>query len=73
MVARLYPGGPILDSAKLNPFWVQNAVDGYLWVVDCFDDSELWEVESFVKNLPSAGQREGNWGWEPASVCGDPN
>ena len=52
MVARLYEGGPILDSAKLDTFWVQNATDGYFWTVERYEDSELWEVESIVKNLP---------------------
>jgi hypothetical protein len=31
---------------------VQNATEGYFWVVDSFEDSELWEVNSVVKNLP---------------------
>jgi plastocyanin len=52
MLARLYEGGPILASTKLSTFWVQNAVDGYFWTVERFDDSELWEVESIAKNLP---------------------
>jgi predicted outer membrane repeat protein len=51
-VVRLCPGGAILDSAKLNPFWVQNASDGYFKVVERYEDSELWEVNSIVKNLP---------------------
>jgi len=37
---------------QLNPFWVQNATDGYFWTVERYEDSELWEVESIVKNLP---------------------
>ena len=52
MLARLFPGGPILDSVRLDTFWVQNAVDGYFWTVERYEDSELWEVESIVKNLP---------------------
>jgi hypothetical protein len=52
MVARLYEGGPILDSATLNPFWVQDAVDGYFWVVERYEDSQLWEVEMVTKNVP---------------------
>lgn len=53
MVARTAPGGPILDSTKLSPFWIQNAVDGYFWTVEVFEDSELWEVESIARNLPA--------------------
>ncbi len=52
MLARLYPDGPILDSARLFIFWVQNATDGYFWTVERYEDSELWEIESIVKNLP---------------------
>ena len=52
MLARICPGGAILDSTQLNPFWVQNATDGYFWTVERYEDSELWEVESIVKNLP---------------------
>jgi hypothetical protein len=36
----------------LNPFWVQDAVDGYFWVVERYEDSELWEVEMVTKNVP---------------------
>ena len=52
MLARLYENGPILASTPLDTFWVQNAVDGYFWTVERFEDSELWEVESIAKNLP---------------------
>jgi hypothetical protein len=31
---------------------VQNANEGYFWVVERYEDSELWEVNSIVKNLP---------------------
>jgi hypothetical protein len=54
MLARLYEGGPILDSARLSTFWVQNAVDGYFYTVERYEDSELWEIESIVKNLPDS-------------------
>jgi hypothetical protein len=33
---------------------VQNATEGYFWVVERFEDSELWEVNSVVKNLPES-------------------
>lgn len=54
MLARLYPAGPILDSTKLEAFWVQNAVDGYFWTVERYEDSELWEVNMVSKNLPDS-------------------
>jgi hypothetical protein len=54
MLARLYEGGPVLDSARLEPFWIQNAVDGYFWTVERYEDSELWEIESVAKNMPDS-------------------
>jgi hypothetical protein len=54
IAARLYEGGPILDTMRIDPFWVQNASDGYFWVVERYEDSELWEVNSVVKNLPES-------------------
>ena len=52
MLARLYPGGPILDTARLDTFWVQNATEGYFWTVETYEDSELWEIQSVAKNVP---------------------
>jgi len=52
LVSRLYPGGPVLATTKLAPFWVQNASDGYFKIVERYEDSELWEINSIVKNLP---------------------
>ena len=52
LIARTCPGGAILDSAKLNPFFIQNAADGYFWTVEYFEDSQLWEVESIQQNMP---------------------
>jgi hypothetical protein len=54
MLARLYPGGPVLDSVRLSPFWIQNAVDGYFYTVERYEDSELWEVRSVAKNVPDS-------------------
>jgi hypothetical protein len=54
IAARLYEGGPILDMLRIDPFWVQNASDGYFWVVERYEDSELWEVSSIVKHLPES-------------------
>ena len=33
---------------------VEYAADGYFWPVALFEDSELWEVESIQRNLPSS-------------------
>jgi len=53
LLARLDPGGPILDAVRLDTFWIQNAVDGYFWTVERYEDSELWEVQSVAKNVPA--------------------
>jgi hypothetical protein len=52
IVARLGDNGPVLDSARLAPFWIQAAVDGYMWVVERYDDSALWENRMVTKNVP---------------------
>ena len=52
IVARVSEGGPILASKRLDTCWVQNSADGYFWIVQRFEDSELWEVESIQRNLP---------------------
>ena len=52
LVSRIYAGGPILDSTLVNTFWIQGAVDNYLWVVERYADSELWENQMVVRNLP---------------------
>jgi len=53
VVARLYPGGPILDSCKLSPFWIQAAVDAYMWIIETYEDSRLWENIVVTKNVPA--------------------
>ena len=53
IVARI-PSGAILDVESLDTFWIQNAVDGYFWTVERYEDSELWEVRSIAKNVPDS-------------------
>ncbi len=53
MLARI-PGGSILASTTLDTFWIQNAVDGYFYTVERYEDSELWEVRSVAKNVPDS-------------------
>ncbi|NLE23951.1 MAG: hypothetical protein GX625_01205, partial [Clostridiaceae bacterium] len=52
IVARFAEGGPILATKRLDAYWIQNAADGYFWIVEQFEDSEIWEVESIQRNLP---------------------
>ena len=46
-------GGPVLARAKLNGFWIQAAVDSYLWVVEEYPDSALWQQELVAKAVPA--------------------
>lgn len=53
LVARAGANGPILDSADLDTFLLQAAVDGYLWHVETYDDgTQLWRQEVFERHLP---------------------
>jgi hypothetical protein len=45
--------GPILANKKLNGFWIQAAVDSYLWVVEEYPDSALWQQEVVARAVPS--------------------
>ncbi|MFZ4396655.1 MAG: DUF2341 domain-containing protein, partial [Kiritimatiellia bacterium] len=54
LVARAWQGGPILASSQLDGFWIQGAVDSYMWVVETYPDgSALWQTSLVAKNLPS--------------------
>ena len=52
VVARAYPGGPVLDVLNVDTFWLQAAADNYFWVVERHEDYETWENTAVVKNLP---------------------
>ncbi len=52
MVARLFDDGPILDSTPLDTFWIQAAVDSFIWVVAKYADSELWQNNLISRNVP---------------------
>ena len=52
LIVRLRNGGPILGTMDLQGFWLQAAVDGYIWVVEEYADSQLWENCLLAKNLP---------------------
>jgi hypothetical protein len=54
MVARAYPNGPIIASTRLDGFWVQGAADSYMWVVERYPDSQLWENTMVTKRIPSS-------------------
>ena len=54
LISRIGEGGPILSATRLDTCWIQNASDGYFWVVDNFEDSQLWQVESVQQNLPDS-------------------
>ncbi|MCK5835606.1 MAG: hypothetical protein KAG98_07725, partial [Lentisphaeria bacterium] len=52
LTVRSYENGPILQTVKLDGFWVQAAVDNYVWVVERHDDYQIWENTLIAKNLP---------------------
>ncbi len=53
IVARLDENGPIVASARLDGFWIQAAVDGYMWIEDQYEDgSELWKNEMVTRDVP---------------------
>ena len=55
VVARLEEGGPIIDSIRLDGFWIQAAVDSYVWVVDRYEDgSAMWENRMVTKKVPDS-------------------
>jgi hypothetical protein len=54
LIARTSPGGAIMNSTELNSCWIQNAADGYAWVAEVLEDSQLWEIESVQHNLPDS-------------------
>ena len=54
VVARLYEGGPILDSTDLHVFWLKTSVGDSMRVVDFYEDSQLWESVFVGKNLPDS-------------------
>ena len=54
VIARLATNGSIVASARINPFWVQGAVDSYMWRVAKYPDgSTLVENEIIQKKLPA--------------------
>ena len=52
IIARLGANGPIIAKQKLNGFWIQGAVDGYVQVIERFEDSQVWEQNMVTKLLP---------------------
>jgi hypothetical protein len=52
IVARLFAGGPILGTVKVNPFWIIPNADPYMAVVARYEDCELWQAVMVQKHLP---------------------
>ena len=45
--------GPIMANKKLDGFWIQAAVDSYMWIVEEYEDgSTLWKQDMVTKNVP---------------------
>jgi hypothetical protein len=52
VIARLGQNGPIMARQKLDGFWIQAAVDGYVRVVEKFGTYQIWEQNLVTKHLP---------------------
>jgi len=52
ILARLSENGPIVANKKLDGFWVQASVDSYMWFVEDYGDSQLWNNEMVTKYVP---------------------
>lgn len=54
ILLRAGTGGPVLDSRRAIPFWVQSAVDSYLSVIEQLpNNSQLWEGRLVTFNVPA--------------------
>jgi hypothetical protein len=55
LVARLGQDGPILDSTRLDGFWIQAAVESYIWIIERYSDgSAMWENRLVSQRVPSS-------------------
>jgi len=54
LIVRAYENGPILQTVKLDGFWIQAAVDNYVWVVEKHEDYDVWENTLIAKNVPES-------------------
>ncbi len=52
MLVRASENGPVIRNIPLAVFWIQAAVDSYVWVVERHDDYEIWENSLVAKNVP---------------------
>jgi hypothetical protein len=54
VLLRAGTGGPVLDSRRAAPFWVQSVVDSYLSVIEQLpNNSQLWEGRLVTFGVPA--------------------
>jgi hypothetical protein len=53
VLLRAGTGGPVLDSRRAIPFWVQSSVDSYLNVIEIRPTSQLWQGRLVTFGVPS--------------------
>jgi hypothetical protein len=58
VLLRAGTGGPILDSRRVVPFWVQSAVDSYLNVIEVRKTSQVWEGRIVTFGVPAGTEIE---------------
>jgi len=58
LAARAGPGGPIITSRRIDPFWIQAAVDSFIKVVEIRPTSQVWENRMVSLAVPPSVQIE---------------
>jgi hypothetical protein len=58
LAARAGPGGPIITSRRIDPFWIQAAVDSFIKVVEIRPTSQVWENRMVSLAVPPSVQVE---------------
>ncbi len=54
IVARAGANGPILDSRRIDHFWIQAAVDSFFKVIELRPTSQVWENRLVGLNIPDS-------------------
>jgi hypothetical protein len=58
VLLRAGSGGPVLDSRRAIPFWVQSAPDCYARIIERLETSQVWEHRLVVYGLPADAEIE---------------
>ena len=58
LAARAGSGGPIITSRRIDPFWIQAAIDSFIKVVEIRPTSQVWENRMVSLAVPPSVQVE---------------